>query len=429
VVLLAFCATAFVTTELLARARQEAAAARARANEVETLARLGADTLRHASARDALDALSTLVCRVVGSDSCLVLGVDGHPHTSHEQGVSPAELTRAGELIARAAQTDHAVLESTDGSLTEADVAAFHASTRSVIKPRSVTLPLFAEDRRIGFLVVRRDAGLMLDAAQRRLLAALSYYAALGIERERLMSEAAYSDALRETQRAKDEVFAAVSHDLRTPLTTIKVLAQSGAETGDRSAMAIVEQADRLARLVSDLLAISRFRAGDMPLATELNTVEDLIGAVLRQAEGVRNGRSIDVHIDYESPALVGHFDFVHTLRILGNLVDNALRHTPESGTVEIRAEREDGILVLAVGDRGPGVAPAERERIFEPFYRPFDAARDGGHVGLGLSIARSLAERQGGSVDYVPREGGGSFFILRLPAADVGDLAVSEMT
>src|SRR3954454_10713840 len=141
--------------------------------------------------------------------------------------------------------------------------------------------------------------------------------------------------------------------------------------------MAIVEQADRLARLVSDLLAISRFRAGDMPLVMELNTAEDLIGAVLRQTEGVRNGRLIDVYIDYDSPALVGSFDFVHTLRILGNLVDNALRHSPHGAEIDVSAERDGATLAFTVGDRGPGVSPDEVSRIFEPFYRPAGAARD----------------------------------------------------
>ncbi len=396
VVLLAFFATAFVITELLARARQEAAAAQARASEVETLSRLGADTLRYASAREALDALSALVCRVVGADSCVVLPRD-----------EPLPADCRG---------------------TELDVAELNADARQLIRAESVAIPLRAEGARIGTLLVRSRRGLSLDAAQRRLLAALSYFAAVGIERERLVSEAAYSDALRESQRAKDEVFAAVSHDLRTPLTTIKVLAQSGAERGERSAVAIVEQADRLARLVNDLLMVSRFRAGNLPLVAELNTVEDLIGALLRQVEGVRDGRAIDVHVDFESPALVGQFDFVHTLRILGNLVDNALRHTSQGGAVDLRAERDGSMLMLAVGDRGPGVDPAERSRIFEPFYRPAGATRDGGHAGLGLSIARSLAEQQGGTVEFAPRDGGGSLFILRLPAADVSDLAVSDL-
>ena len=139
-------------------------------------------------------------------------------------------------------------------------------------------------------------------------------------------------------------------------------------------------------------------------------------------------GRQLDVQIDFESPALVGRFDFVHTLRIVGNLLDNALRHTPEGGTVKVSAERDERWLVIAVADRGAGVAAGEQERIFESFYRPADATPDAGHAGLGLSIARTLADLQGGSVVYKAREGGGSIFELRLPAADVDEMAASDM-
>jgi two-component system, OmpR family, sensor histidine kinase KdpD len=244
----------------------------------------------------------------------------------------------------------------------------------------------------------------------------------------RLMAEAAQSAALREAQRAKDEIFAAVSHDLRTPLTTIKVLAQSGASRGEPSSMAIVEQADRLARMVGDLLELSMLRTGSINRPPELNTADDLVGAAMRQAEGMLNGRRIAVQLDFDSPALVGRFDFVHTLRIVGNLLDNALRHTPEGGLVELRAERDDRWLVFTVADRGAGVASDEKNRIFEAFYRPAQATPDVGHAGLGLSIARSLADLQGGSVSYHPRDGGGSIFELRLPAADIDDMAASDM-
>jgi two-component system sensor histidine kinase KdpD len=198
---------------------------------------------------------------------------------------------------------------------------------------------------------------------------------------------------------------------------------------GETSSIAIAEQADRLARMVGDLLEVSRLRAGGITLTPELNTAEDLFGAVLRQAEGTLNGRQVDVKIDFDSPALVGRFNFVHTLRIVGNLLDNALRYTPDGGSVELRAERENGWLVLSVEDRGHGVAPGEQERIFEAFYRPADATPDAGHAGLGLSIARSLATVQGGTVSYEPREGGGSRFLLRLPAADVDDMSVGDVS
>ena len=122
-------------------------------------------------------------------------------------------------------------------------------------------------------------------------------------------------------------------------------------------------------------------------------------------------------------PSSTTSFDFVHTLRILSNLVENALRFSPPGGEVELGAVREGNALVFTVADHGPGVVQAERERIFEAFYRPRNQSPDGGHVGLGLSIARSLAELQQGTLTYQAREGGGSVFTLQLPAADIGEL------
>jgi two-component system sensor histidine kinase KdpD len=238
----------------------------------------------------------------------------------------------------------------------------------------------------------------------------------------RLVGEAARSASLMESNRTKDKILASVSHDLRTPLTTIKVLAQGIESRGDASAGAIVEQADRLARMVGDLLELSRLRAGQYERERALNTAEDVIGAALRRASGILGDRTVAPHTDLDSPALVGEFDFVDTLRILGNLIDNAIRHSPPHGVIDLSAFRDGDWLVFTVADRGPGVLASERERIFDAFYRPSTALPDSGHAGLGLSIARALAEVQGGTLVYVDREGGGSEFVLRLPAAEVGD-------
>ncbi|MEP6620221.1 MAG: ATP-binding protein [bacterium] len=434
IVLVAFLAAAFVTTELLARARHEAAAAEARANEIETLSRLGSETLRYAATEDVLEAISVLVRRAIGADSCTILPFEVPPDiTSIKSGAQTTAPVRAvegleGALASQAIKSGRPVFVGEQGAIIEHGRVDLGQPAALVLQAHQLALPLRAEERIIGVLIVRGAAGLMLDAPRRRLLAAMGYYAALGIERTRLIAEAAYSEALREAQRAKEEIFAAVSHDLRTPLTTIKVLAQSGAARGEPSSIAIAEQADRLARMVGDLLESSRLKTGSFSLTPELNTAEDLVGAALRQTEGILNGRTIVVDIDFDSPALVGRFDFVHTLRIMGNLLDNALRHTPEGGTVDMRAERDDRWLVLTVADRGAGVPPQERERIFDAFYRPASATPDTGHAGLGLSIARSLADVQGGTVTYEDRDGGGSRFVLRLPAADVDDMGVVDV-
>ncbi len=408
VLLIAFIATAGVTTELLTRARQEADAARQREGEVESLSRLGAETLRHARPEQALDAIARLVRDTIGASSCSILAWDD----AHEPFIAGTSHGDA-DLPAEVAPDERAAAARIEAGTPHWDIDA-------QLPAPLLALPLRADARTIGVLLVRGQPVPALDESRRRYLEALAYYAALGVERMRLVKEAGHLEALREADRAKDQVLASVSHDLRTPLTTIKVLAQGAESRGEPSAAAIVEQADRLARMVGDLLELSRLRAGGFAVTRELNTAEDVVGAALRRAEGILGGRTIVPHVDLDAPALVGEFDFVHTLRIVGNLLDNALRFTPPGGVVDLRVGREEGWLTFTVADRGAGVPARERERIFESFYRPTDAMPDAGQAGLGLSIARTLAEAQGGTLAYAERRGGGSEFTLRLVAADL---------
>jgi two-component system sensor histidine kinase KdpD len=246
----------------------------------------------------------------------------------------------------------------------------------------------------------------------------------LSIEREQLGARAEHADALREASRLKDAVIASVSHDLRTPLTTIKALAADLASGGDERAMIIEEEADRLNSLVADLLDISRLNSGTASLNPEPNEAEDLIGAALQRVAGTTVGREIRVAIEEGDPLLIGRFDFPQTLRALVNLLENALKYSPPSEPVDLGVRRDGEWLAFSVSDRGQGVPGAEGERIFEPFYRKPGLPPDVGGSGLGLSIARALVEAQGGSLVYEARVGGGSIFTLRVPAIDVDVLA-----
>ncbi len=239
--------------------------------------------------------------------------------------------------------------------------------------------------------------------------------AALSAEREHLIAEAEHAKAL-------NIVLASVSHDLRTPLTTIRALAQDLALRGDENAAIIELQAERLSRFVADLLDLSRLKGNAFTVTPELNTAEDLIGAATRQVSGLLNGRNIVPQINTEEPVLLGRFDFVQSLRILNNLLENALRYGPSGSTVELGVARDGGELIFTVSDRGPGIAAAERDRVFDPFFRGSESPPDSNGVGLGLSIARRLAEIQGGSLRYEARSGGGSVFILHLPAAELAE-------
>ncbi len=431
VVLFAFVAAAGVATDLLARARKEADVARQRAREVESLSRLGAATLRYALPDEALGAITALVVEVIGASRCTIVAWDERRGlTDLATQLPPAEsVDRLAPAERRA--VEYAASHRVPVTITALDVVAPQAESLFArddaldIVTSLLALPLVAEGRAIGALIVRGDPPLRLDAPRRRFAAALAYYAALAVERGRLLREAADTQTLREASRAKDQVLASVSHDLRTPLTTIKLLAQGAELRGDPAAAEIVEQADRLARMVGDLLELSRLRAEGLSAKPEFNTAEDVVGATIAQARGILHGRQIMPDVDVESPMLAGMFDFVHTLRILGNLVDNAVRFSPQGGTIDLRVTREDDALVFTVADRGPGVGAEEAERIFDAFYRPAGATPDTGHAGLGLSIARALAELQGGSLCYAPRPGGGSEFTLRLPAADLEERLV----
>jgi two-component system sensor histidine kinase KdpD len=276
-----------------------------------------------------------------------------------------------------------------------------------------------------AYLAVALGANELLTRAHREAEIARRH-AAKSEELSRVASEAR---ALSEADRVKNILLTSVSHDLRTPLTAIRALAQDIAAGGsgwrDHAAI-IVEQADRLGKMVADVLELSRLRAGAYKVNAELNTAEDLIGAVVRQFSAVPHAERIETVIDYTRPALLGIFDFVQSLRVLTNLIDNALRCAPARTPVVIRVTESNRRLIFEVADRGPGIPPDEQSRIFEPFYRPTSSRADVGAAGLGLSIARRLAEAQGGSVSYRDRPGGGSVFVLELPAAASEEVAES---
>ena len=236
-----------------------------------------------------------------------------------------------------------------------------------------------------------------------------------GMERE---------EALRAADQMKDALVASLSHDLRTPLTTIKGLAHEMQSMGDERTLIIEEQADRLNRLVNDLLDVARLDAGNLPLDIQVNAADDLLGAVVQHVAGRADRNRVIVSLDDPSSLSFGRFDFVHSLRILTNLVDNALKFSPVDEPVEVRAGVEHGNLVIRVADRGPGIPLEERDRIFTPFYRAPNATGGSSSVGLGLSISRRLAEAQSGALVCLERARGGAVFELRLPAVDAASFS-----
>jgi two-component system sensor histidine kinase KdpD len=424
-VLIAFLVTGIVAAQLLEWRRREAEVAQQRAEEIDQLATLGADTLKAARATEALDAIAAVIRSQLGVDECAIF-VQRSDAGLMPGGRSPdsASTTARSGLLEYIVANAEAAAEHADGTLAVLGGGLRGAleessESRTMANLRALGIPLTVRSRVVGALRLSSREPFTLTQDQRRVLNALAYYAALGVERVRLTEAEEQAEALRRADRLKDALLASVSHDLRTPLTAIKGIANEIWTGGDpERAQVIEEEADRLNALVDDLLELSQINAGGMRVTRALNTVDDVVGAALERVEAAHGQGRIEVRIENEGGILVGEFDFAHTMRALTNLLENALKYSPPNSRVILRVYREQGELHFQVDDSGPGVVHAEQERIFEPFFRGTGTSDRARGTGLGLSIARQLAELQNGSVRYEPRSEGGSRFTLNLPVS-----------
>ncbi len=422
-VLFAFLITGVVAAQLLENQRHEAQIARERSEEIDRLATLGAETLNAPRAEGALHAIACVIGQRMTTDECeIFLWQEGEGLRLAGGAQATTRPTSESGLLAFTVEHRRAAATRADGTLTLIDEALTppHAATNTLADLRALAIPLSVRGRIVGALRLSSTTPFTLSDDQRRVLAALSYYAALGVERVRLAEAEEEAEALRRADRLKDALLASVSHDLRTPLTTIKGIASEIWRGGDpERAVTIEQEADRLNKFVTDLLDLSLLNAGNLPLAIALNTADEAVGVTLERVEALHGSGRIQVQIENEGGILVGLFDFAHVTRALTNLLENALKYSPEGSPVLLRAMRGDDRLRFIVEDAGPGITIGDEERIFEPFYRAVRTSDRVRGTGLGLSIARQLAEAQRGSLKYEPREGGGSRFVLELPLGE----------
>ena len=429
IVLFAFLVTSVVAAQLLYRAQEEARTAHERAAEIDRLATLGAETLSAAHATDALEAIAGVIRSSIDVDACEILmrGSAGFSVAARSDRDGRADLLESSDSMAEwVNESGVAVIDRRDGT-THLAAARPSSSELALLEDGSalaLLLPLRVRDRTVGVLRVASERGIGLDPERWRFLDAISYYAALGVERVRLAAEAEHAEALREADRLKDALLASVSHDLRTPLTTIKAMAHDLSALGDERSEIIEQEADRLNRFVADLLDLSRLNAGALPVRLELNAVDDLLGALVQRVEGSLGTKRLVVTLPPGDALLFGRFDFVQALRALANLVENAKKYDRSAEPIEVTAERVDGEIAIHVSDRGPGVPAEGVPNLFEPFRRPNGSQPDAGGAGLGLSIARRVAEAQKGRLVYERRAGGGSVFTRYLPALDENTLS-----
>jgi two-component system sensor histidine kinase KdpD len=357
--------TAVVVSALAARARRRAAAAEQREHESTLLAELATELLRGRDVDEELDEIASRAAAVLGVErSQIELGAPRRP---------PVRMS-----------------------------------------PH----PLEVDERSVGTIYMPEGADANVSARQ-RFLPALAALLAVAVDRYRLEREALEAEALRRSDLVKTALLRAVSHDLRTPLTGIRTAIgalRSRALTlsdGDREELleTIDVETDRLARIVGDLLDLSRLEAGSAAPEQEVWRLDDLV----RQTVD-RHGMHGRVEVAGEAPLV--NVDATQIERVLANLLENALKFSPLDVPVHVRITATRKEAIVRVVDHGPGLAEEELERVFEPFYRRPGDSRSG--AGLGLAIARGFAEANGGRVWAESRPGQGATFALALPVVEV---------
>ena len=294
-------------------------------------------------------------------------------------------------------------------------------------------LPLKATMRSRGVLALKPvEPRLLLVPEQRQQLETFAALAAMALERVHYIDVAQGATVQMESERLRNSLLSALSHDLRTPLAVLVGLADTLAASQPALAPhqqalagAIGEKTRRMTDMVTNLLDMARIQSGEIRLRKEWQSLEEIIGAAIKAAQGALGERRVGVHIDPAVPLV--ECDAVLIERVLVNLLENAAKYTPAASAVQVIVRVADDALRISVRDQGPGVAKGQEEIIFDKFTRGnVESALPG--VGLGLAICRAIVEAHRGRIWVEPTgPAGGATFSFTLPMGAPPSLDLAE--
>jgi two-component system, OmpR family, sensor histidine kinase KdpD len=282
-------------------------------------------------------------------------------------------------------------------------------------------IPLRAPIRARGVLAVKaRNRRLLRIPEQRQLLDTFAALIAIALERVHYVGVAQDALVRMESERLRNSLLAALSHDLRTPLTVLVGLAESLALTKPplsaaqlETADAIQDEARRMGTLVGNLLEMARIESGEVKLNLQWQPLEEVVGAALESSRSMLQRHKVEVRVPHDLPLV--RFDALLLERVLVNLLENASKYTPPGSTVILSAEVIEDHLSVSVSDNGPGLPRGREEIVFQKFTRGERESATPG-VGLGLAICRAIIEAHQGKIVGVNRPGGGATFTFTLP-------------
>ena len=305
-------------------------------------------------------------------------------------------------------------------SYRHAEPAGLGTNTLPSAEPRF--MPLKTSRHTVGVLSLKPlDPASQLSPDQRRMLEAFANQTAQAVERAILAEQTGQIKLLQTAEKLQNALLNSISHDLRTPLvsitgalTTLETQGEVLAPTARHSLVETArEEADRLNRLVGNLLDMTRLEGGALKVKREPADVQDIIGTSIGQMEARLVGRSIKVMVPDSLPFV--SLDFVLIVHVLNNLLDNALKYSPHGSRVEVQAQLQDDEVLISVLDLGLGIPHEDLERVFDKFYRVQRPAHVAG-TGLGLAICKGIVEAHGGRIWAENRPGGGTIITLALP-------------
>lgn len=392
-----------ITGQLTSRVQAAAAEAKQRQTETETLAKASWAVSSQLTTEEALTEVLEQLHRVADIETAAVISFD-----------------QDGKVLLRASISTSG---DTDKKTLLAEIDKHIDLARGNNSNESLWTPVAHGGNQAGAVYVKLNEKMEESREQKRLIDALVNHAVVILQREELMKEQSRTQALKEADKLKTALLSMVSHDFRSPLTGIKaavsaLLQESPKELDSSEAklllQGIEQEADRINRMVGNILNLSRLEADAWKPDLESSSLAEIIGSALASFSADDNKRiTVRLPRDLEEVTV----DPVQIEQVIKNLIENALKYSDKETLVEILVSTLDQEVVLSVLDRGIGVAPEDANRIFDRFYRNpklKETATPG--VGIGLAICKALVEAHHGSLTMTTRVGGGSVFEVKLP-------------
>lgn len=283
-------------------------------------------------------------------------------------------------------------------------------------------VPLASAGEKIGVMGVATCLEHEFSKRDVDLLAAIGREVSIAVHNARLYEDASSARALRELDTMRTELLANVSHELRTPLAAIKGFASAllqpdvsfDEQTTQEFLRTIESEADKLNMLIEQLLLMARLDAGTLEIRKDWHKVSEIVDSIRDRLLTLTSKHKLRIAVSGALPSIL--VDDLRIGQVITNLVDNAIKYSPENTEIAVRAQKQDGGVIISVADKGPGIPPELQEKIFERFYQRNSSPERPQGAGLGLSICRAIVEAHGGKIWVESRPGEGAKFSFFVP-------------